>query len=146
MLVQGTKIQVLKPFLTSGPTFSTKQPPNEPPEATSHIMGSHWYLYGVPGSSNMPIVVIFLDPIHQSRPKMGPICQNHNFMCRIDIFRFQQPKFYQKTLKPVLNWFQWVKNVHFEAKIVYFELFRAHENPGLTDIRSIWSKGLRHTE
>ena len=49
-------------------------------------MGSHWYLYGVPGSSNMPIVVIFLDPIHQSRPKIGPICRNHNIMLKIVFF------------------------------------------------------------
>ena len=93
-LFEAPKIHVLKPFWTSRPTFFTNKQPNEPPVATSNVMGPFHYLYGVLGVSNMQIVILFQNPIYQSRSKMGPICQNHNFMCTIDIFRFQQPKFY----------------------------------------------------
>ena len=48
-----------------------------------HVVGPHWYIYRVPGLSNMPIVTIFLDPTCYSWPQVSQMSQivlNHDFM------------------------------------------------------------------
>ena len=85
-------------------------------------MGSHWYLYWVPGSSNMPIVLIFLDPIHQSRPEMGLICWNHNIIWKIVFFGSNRPS----SIRKHSNWV-WIgiggQKYPFWGKKYIFELF-----------------------
>ena len=83
------QIQVLKPFLPSRPTFSPNLPPKCPNMMIGHAVGPHWYLYRIPGLSNMTIVTIFLNPTCQSWPQMSQISQivqNHDFMCKIQFF------------------------------------------------------------
>ena len=49
-----------------------------------HVVGPHWYLYRVPGLSNMTIVTIFLNPTCQSWPQLSQIVEDHDFMCKIE--------------------------------------------------------------
>ena len=67
------EIQVLKLFWPPIPIFSPKVPSKYPHMMIGHVVGPHCYLYKVPGSLNIPIVTIFLDPTCQSWPQMSPI-------------------------------------------------------------------------
>ena len=67
------QIQVLKLFWPPIPIFSPKVPSKYPHMMIGHVVGPHCYLYKVPGSLNMPIMTIFLDPTCQSWPQMSPI-------------------------------------------------------------------------
>ena len=61
------------PFWPSGPIFLPKLSTKCPNMMVGHVVGPHWYLHKIPRSSNRPTEAIFVDPICQSRPKMGQI-------------------------------------------------------------------------
>ena len=84
-----------------------------------HVFGPYWYIYRVPGLSNMTIVTIFLDPtcqIWSQICQISQIVQNHDFMRKIEFFSPTT----QVRIENMHAWFEMictmllgVKNTHF---------------------------------
>ena len=58
--------------------FFTNFLPYWPYMMMGHVGGPPWYLYKGPGSLNMSLMAIFLNPRWS---KIGQISQNHGFLC-----------------------------------------------------------------
>ena len=88
-----------------------------------HILGSHWYHWWAPRSSNRPIVTISLDPTCQSWPQRsqnGQIVKNHNFMCKMSFFHLTTHVLIKKCKKWFAPAFYRVKTPFFGQKCPYF--------------------------
>ena len=77
----GPKFRFWSHFGPLDPFFLPKLSFKCPNMKVGHVVGPHWYLHKIPRSSNMPTEAIFVDPICQSRPKMGQILCFLYFMC-----------------------------------------------------------------
>ena len=109
------KNQVLKLFQPSLPLFLTKFPPNCPYILLVHVLGCQWYLLGCSRSENMPFLTILLNPICQSRPKLGQNSQNHYYLCKSDFFCSNEANSNRKQLYWVSIGY-WCKNCPFLVK------------------------------